>query len=227
MSVARQARSVIGIFGGTFDPVHNAHLQMAQETMQTLRLDEVRMVPCHRPPHRGEPGLSSQQRLAILEMAVAPIDGLIADGRELQRDRPSYTVETLTSLREELGNDVSLVFLMGMDAYANLDTWYQWTHLRELAHIAIMERPDSPKPESSVLIESLQASDDLAIVHQQPAGGLVVLKQSLLPVSATAIRQQLIQGKRPDNVPAVIVDYLVQAYLSVNKRSKQAEAKND
>ena len=217
-----QPTRVVGIFGGTFDPVHNAHLQMAIEAKQALRLDEVRMIPCHRPPHRGAPSLSSEQRLALLSMATKCIEGLVVDDRELKHDAPSYTVDTLISLRQELGNNVSLVFMMGMDAYASLDQWYQWSRLRELAHIAVMSRPGSAAPDKPDLSQALLESDCAEIVHQQHAGGLVVLNQSLLPVSATAIRQQLMQGQQPNNVPAEIIDYLMKAY-----RANDVENLND
>jgi len=194
--------------GGTFDPVHNAHLQMAMEAQHNLGLEHVRLIPCHRPPHRDCPSLSSEQRLHLLNIATEDNDVLTVDDRELRRDKPSYTVDTLQSLRDELDGDISLVFLMGMDAFSQLTSWYQWEKLRTLAHIAVMNRPDSQAPKEGVLAHWLTNIDHGAIVQQQVAGGLLLLEQSLLAVSATAIREQLSHRKPATDLPPKVADYL-------------------
>ncbi|ODS23782.1 nicotinate (nicotinamide) nucleotide adenylyltransferase [Candidatus Endobugula sertula] len=198
----------IGIFGGTFDPVHNAHLQMALEAKSSLRLDEVRLVPCHRPPHRDSPTLSSEQRLELLYIAIRDLPGLVIDERELKRDHSSYTVDTLLSFREELGQEISLVLMVGLDAFIHLTQWYQWQRLRKLAHIAVMLRPGCPLPNNGILAEWLSMVDAQTIIHQQAAGGLLLLEQSLLPISATAIRQQLAEGQLVNNTPPLVAEYL-------------------
>lgn len=192
----------IGILGGTFDPVHQAHLQMAAEAKANLNLESLKLVPCYQPPHRHQPLFTPQQRLALLEIAVQPYDGLVVDDREFHRKGNSYTVDTLQELREEVGAQQSLVFLLGMDAYSQLDQWYQWETLRELAHIVVMHRPQALGPVEGILAEWLANADDKVVVHQQPAGGFVVLEQSLLSVSATQIRAALEQFMASDiNIP--------------------------
>jgi nicotinate-nucleotide adenylyltransferase len=186
----------IGVFGGTFDPVHNGHLQMAIETKKTLGLDEVRLVPCHRPPHRDCPLLSSQQRLQLLSLAVAEHEGLLVDDRELRRDQPSYTVDTLRSLRQELGDTVSVVLILGMDAFASLTSWSRWQEIRQLAHIAVL------------LQEWIAHADAQNIVDQQAAGGFMILTQSLLAISATQIRQQLMHNEPSVDIPKVVAQYI-------------------
>lgn len=203
-----KARMAIGIMGGTFDPVHNAHLQMALEAQRNLGLDSVRLVPCHRPPHRDCPSLCSEQRLHLLTLATEDSDVIEVDDRELQRNKASYTVDTLLSLREELGDEVSLVFLLGMDAFSHLTSWYKWEKLRALTHIAVMTRPNSPAPKDGVLADWLANIDSPSIVHQQAAGGLLLLEQSLLPISATAIREQLLHSKSVDDLPPKVAEYL-------------------
>lgn len=190
MSMAR----AIGLLGGTFDPVHQGHLSIANHALTMLGLDEVRLVPCHRPPHRGTPTLTSEQRATLLSLAVKDHKGLAVDTQELMREQASYTVDTLKHVREEVGDKTSVVFIMGADAFAHIDTWYQWQALRELAHIVVMQRPASEQPTHKTLVEWLHNPDDPTIVHRQGAGGFVVLQQPEISVSATDIRQQLLSG---------------------------------
>lgn len=211
MSVSK----TVGIFGGTFDPIHKGHMQMALDALDGLSLDEIRFVPCHQPPHRATPMLSSRQRVHLLQLAVGGHPRLRVDERELQRDEPSYTITTLDDLRSELGNDVSIVLIMGADAFAQLDTWHQWRRLRELAHIVVMARPKSVKPSSPILQQWLCQPDNESIIRQQSAGGFIQLAQSLLPISATAIRQQLCDGI--DSRDIVELPEPVAAYIHTEK----------
>lgn len=204
---------LIGIFGGTFDPIHNGHLQMAIEAKGSLGLDEIKFVPCHCPPHRDTPVLTSRQRLALLSLALEGQEGLTVDDRELHREQASYTVDTLLSFRQEYGEAVSLVLLMGADAFAQLTTWHQWQQLRQLAHIAVMARPDSATPIHGILNEWVAHANSAEIITQQPSGGLVMLSQSLLPISATHIRQQLMNNESVTDIPSVVADYITQHSL--------------
>ncbi|MFL0798055.1 MAG: nicotinate-nucleotide adenylyltransferase [Cellvibrionaceae bacterium] len=188
----------IGIFGGTFSPVHNGHLRMALELKQHLVLDEMRLVPAHQPPHRSEEGVSSLQRLKMVELAIDDCMELTIDSRELNRDCASYTVDTLSSLRGELGSDVSLVLCMGMDSFLSLPSWHRWEELLSLAHIAVAARPGWELPESGKMLDFFQKHVGTAADFQNaPAGKIVVETLTLLPISATAIRKQIQQGLSP------------------------------
>jgi nicotinate-nucleotide adenylyltransferase len=223
MSVSK----VIGVLGGTFDPVHNGHIQIALDALELLGLDEVRLMPCHRPPHRDCPRLTSEQRVELLRLAVKDHPRLNVDTRELLREQASYTVATLEDLRQELGKDVSVVFILGTDAFAQLATWYQWERLRDLAHIVVMARPNSPQPvhpllqqwvEQATLAVDANAQRDegfaaniYAQFHQQPAGGFALLERHLMDVSATAIRKEL-EGadyaKTAMQLPSAVAAYI-------------------
>lgn len=188
-------RKKIGIFGGTFDPVHIGHLRLALELKQQLGLDEMRLVPCHKPPHRNAPQVSSAQRAEMLRIALQDCPELLLDERELQRDKPSYTYDTLTELRAELGSDVSLVLCMGEDAFAGLASWYCWQELIHLAHIVVIARAGWHVADSGDVHDLLlKHRRDVKSIDYEPAGAIVLQSPRLLPVSATEIREQIHAG---------------------------------
>lgn len=198
----------IGFFGGTFDPVHCGHLQMALAAKKHLKLDEVRLLPCHQPPHRAAPQLTSQQRLLLLSLAVQEVDGLSIDDRELRRDKLSWTVDTLKDCRKEFGDELSITLLMGVDAYNGLQQWYEWQQLPKLAHIGVLQRPGYTMPKVGVLANWLERSS-AANIRRQPAGTVIALEQPQLPWSATEIREQLALGVQPKGLPESVFNYIV------------------
>lgn len=198
---------MIGIFGGTFDPVHFGHLRPLLEVQQALNLDEVRLIPSFIPPHRDAPGASAEQRLTMLALAAAETPGFVIDQRELLRGGSSYTVDTLQSLRDELGNNQSLCLIMGLDAFVGLDSWHQWQRLTELAHIVVMQRPGGLLAKTGAVAELLEQRQalDVAELQQQAAGRVYFQSVTQLDISATAIREQLARGQdvrflMPDSV---------------------------
>lgn len=185
-------RKKIGIFGGTFDPVHIGHLRLALELKQQLGLDEMRLIPSHKPPHRDEPQANSLQRAEMLQLALRDCIGLQMDEREIWRDRPSYTYETLLELRAELGADVSVVLCMGADAFSGVHTWFCWQELIHLAHIVVVARPGWNLPEFGPMVELLHKHQrEQNSLDYEPAGSIVLMSPRLLPISATEIRQQI------------------------------------
>lgn len=182
-------RKTLGIFGGTFDPVHIGHLRLALELKQQLALDEMRLLPCHLPPHRASPSVTSDVRVQMLQLALRDCTELQLDTRELAHDKPSYTYDTLCELRAELGAETSISFCMGADSFAQLATWHRWQELIRLAHIVVVSRPGWELLETGVVAELLNRhQSDAAIIAQQAAGAVVVLTPRLLPISSTEIR---------------------------------------
>jgi nicotinate-nucleotide adenylyltransferase len=130
----------MGIFGGTFDPIHYAHLRTAFELQQALRLKEIRFLPAGNPPHRDQPLADAQLRLQMVQLATAGQAGFVVDDREVRKAGPSYSVETLAELRHEYP-DRSLCLIVGMDAFLSLPKWHQWRELLLLAHLVVAHRP--------------------------------------------------------------------------------------
>ncbi len=208
-------RKKIGIFGGTFDPIHIGHLRMALELKEQLDLDEMRLLPCHQPPHRYVPQVSSAQRAEMLRIALQDCPELQLDERELQRDKPSYTYDTLLELRAELGSDVSLVLCMGEDAFAGLPNWYCWQELIRLAHIVVIARPGWNIPESGGARDLLdEYQGEPKCLTEAAAGSIVLQSPRLLPISATEIRQQIQVGKSAQFlVPDAVWNYIKANHL--------------
>lgn len=200
----------IGILGGTFDPVHIGHLRSALEVAEFMDLDELRLLPNARPPHRDTPQVAAQDRLAMVRCAVAGVERLSVDDRELSRDKPSYSIDSLESLRAELGANDQLFLLMGWDAFCGLPGWHRWEELLKHCHILVLQRPDAdvePPDELRNLLAARSESDPTAM--SGPAGNISFVWQTPLSVSATQIRQLLASGKSvrflvPDAVLAYI-----------------------
>ena len=189
---------MIGILGGTFDPIHHGHLRCAQELLQDLPLDEVRLIPSRIPPHRDTPHASVEQRLRMLKAALDGVPGFIVDARELSREGPSYTVDTLRSLRAEFGA-MPLCLIVGMDAFSGLESWHRWQELIGLAHIVVAHRPGWMAPQTGAVAELLNrhAAHSAAELRAQPAGRILPWPITGLDISASAIRVQVAAGKSP------------------------------
>lgn len=187
---------MIGILGGTFDPVHFGHLRPALEVQQSLGLDKIRLVPCHVPPHRPQPQAQAQQRVAMLQAAIENHPVFTVDARELARPGLSYTLDTLISMRAEFPA-ASLVLLVGMDAFRGLATWHRWHELLDYCHMVVMTRPGAKFPEQGELADfiGLHRVLDAGKLQTQLAGLLLFHPVSQLDISATRIREQLAAGQ--------------------------------
>jgi len=202
----------IGIFGGTFDPIHYGHLRTAFELLQALGLGELRLVPAGRPPHRAAPLCDADRRLEMLRAAAAGQPGFVVDDRELRRDGPSYTVTTLRELRAEAPAR-PLCLIVGMDAFLGLPQWHEWRALVELAHLVVAHRPGWSAPGEGPLGELLaqRRTDRVADLHATPAGRVHVRAVTQLEISSSAVRELIVAGSDPryllpDAVRAIIRD---------------------
>lgn len=205
------ASAPLALFGGTFDPVHYGHLRCADEVRHKLELETLYLLPSGKPPHRASPAASARQRLDMLQLATSEFPGLKIDTREIQRDGPSYMVETLHGLRESFPYR-PLLLLIGQDVANQLHSWYCWKDLFDLTHIIIMSRPDSRVqylPEVALQIQNRSLSD-VQTLTRSAAGGILKLQVSPVDISATAICNLLRQGQAPEGMlPDTVLRYIV------------------
>ncbi|QSB02335.1 nicotinate-nucleotide adenylyltransferase [Methylomonas sp. EFPC1] len=186
---------MIGVYGGTFNPVHYGHLRTALEVKELFELEQLRLIPCRLPAHRDEPDVPAHLRLQMLEAAVADTHGFSVDRRELDRAGPSYMVDTLHSLRNEIGN-IPLLLFIGADAFAGLERWHQWQRLFDYAHIVVMTRPGYAGLELSAFLAQ-RIAEDRTQFSRQTAGLLTFQEVTALAISATAIRELVATGRDP------------------------------
>lgn len=188
--------SKIALLGGTFNPIHIGHLRSAIEVIETLALDELRLIPNALPPHRELPNVSADQRLEMVRIATANIPKLVVDDRELRRNKPSYTIDTLLSIHAELAPNDQLFFVMGWDAFCSLPTWYRWQELLNHCHIIVLQRPylsvKIPRELKDFLKGKLVAD---VSCFTKLNGQVLFLQQAVLDISSTQIRQSLAQAK--------------------------------
>ena len=217
--------ALLGIFGGTFDPVHLGHLRLAEEATETLGLSSIRWIPAGQPAHRMVdnklPQVSAQQRLEMVRLAIAGNPRFDLDAAEVEADQPSFTVPTLERLRhpDQCGTQRPLVLLVGADAFAGLPDWHRWEEIFKLAHIAVAHRPGFPidtgsLPESLAGIYRERYSTSPAALAEAPAGRIVTFAMTQLAISATQIRSLLANGRSPRYLlPDAVIAYIQSTFL--------------
>ncbi len=213
MNRPESAAGPLGLFGGTFDPIHYGHLRLAETAREALRLDRVRFIPAGQPPHRAAPGASGADRLAMARLATADNPQFEVDPAEVDAAQASFTILTLERLRAALGPQRPLVLLLGVDAFLGLPGWRRWGELFDFAHLAVANRPgyslDAAQmaPELAALVTARRAGPDA--LRQSPHGALVQFDMTPLAISATDIRHRQAGGHSLRYLlPAPVVDYI-------------------
>lgn len=204
MNVTEQA---IGIFGGTFDPVHFGHLDTAIELYQQLPLAEIRFLPCQQPVHKAAASASAEHRLNMLKLAIANYPDFTVDTRELERSTPSYMYETLYSIRQEIGSN-PLVLICSLDAFASFTYWYRWQELLNLAHLVVATRGGYQAPNLTDFFNSRLITSPSQLL-EKPAGYLYFAQTTPITVSSTDIRQRVKANLPISNMlPQGVIDYI-------------------
>ncbi|MDK9723926.1 MAG: nicotinate-nucleotide adenylyltransferase [Sterolibacteriaceae bacterium MAG5] len=214
----------LGILGGTFDPVHRAHLHLARAALGQLRLAAVTWVPAGQPSHRHPPHAAAEHRLAMVQLAVADEPRFTVDTGDVDSGAPSYTVPTLERLRRQFGADRPLVLLVGADAFLGLPSWYRWQEIFRLAHVAVAARPGAEIAAAALAppladIYRARSSGRVSVLTTAPAGSIVGFEiEPVEPpdLSATMVREHLRSGSKAglaDLLPPGVLDYILRNHL--------------
>ena len=199
----------LGFLGGAFDPVHIGHLRGAMAARDALDLERVDLIPAAQSPLKDQATVDAAHRLAMLELAVADLQGIAVDARELGRPGPSYTVDTLEGLRHEYGAERSLVWIMGADILATLPRWSRWRALLDFGHVVVIGRPDAEPHPSEVSDWLSEHKVDKASLLSRPGGGIFTLAQPLLDISSSDIRTMIAEGRDPRFLlPDGVMEYI-------------------
>jgi nicotinate-nucleotide adenylyltransferase len=214
---------LVGILGGTFDPPHNAHVQLAHAALAVFALDECRIIPTGNPYHRQPTSAPATARLDMAQLAFGDVPGCTVDDREVQSSAPSYTLNTLQSLHAEQP-DAALLLILGMDTFLGLPQWHEWESVFRYAHIAVAQRAHleiDPGTMPAPLAEqfSRRFTQDVSTLPQKTGGAIVSLAMPPMPVSATQIRTLLASDNAADRLalrqllPAAVLDYIESSNL--------------
>jgi nicotinate-nucleotide adenylyltransferase len=203
--------SPIGIFGGTFDPIHYGHLRTAFEMLQALQFGEIRFVPSGDPPHRGQTYATAELRLEMVAAATRNELCFVVDDCELRREGPSYTVDTLAAMRKEQA-DIPMGLILGMDAFLGLASWHRWDEILNYAHIVVAHRPGWRAPDIGPLGEliSEHGTHRIEDLHEESHGRIYIHAVTQLEISSTEIRELVIAGRDPRFLmPDVVRDVIM------------------
>lgn len=209
----------IGLFGGTFDPVHHGHLALARGALNALDLQSLLLLPVGNPYQKGRAPLASGvARAEMLSFATQDDASIAIDDRELHRTGPTYTVETLTELRAEYGTTQSLIWLIGSDAFSRLDTWHRWQELFDLTHFAVIDRVGFELAAlscSEALKKQINARlGVLETAHHSASGRVITLGLRPPPISSTDIRLKIANSESVHGLtPDAVYDYIEQHRL--------------
>lgn len=200
------------LFGGTFDPIHYGHLRPVEALAQLTGLEKITLLPNNVPPHRPQPEATAAQRVEMVKRAINGNPLFDLDLREMQRDTPSYTIDTLAALRHERGERQPLAFIIGQDSLLTLHRWHRWQDLLSLCHLLVCQRPGyrskMETPELQRWLDSHQTQRPQTL-RQSPSGKVFLAETPLINISATEIRARRHQGlSDADLLPPAVSDYI-------------------
>lgn len=207
-------RRVVGLLGGSFDPVHVGHIALARSAETALKLTELRLIPSGNSWQKPEQQTAAHHREAMLELAVQNHPNWTIDRQEIVRGGSSYTVETLIALRKELGDEAALVLLMGSDQLHNLPTWHRYKEILSLAHIAVTQRERVQLHEFTAPVDALLQEHGSDALQDIPSGNIVFFRMPAVSVSSTRLRHSLAHNEPVNELLAPpVLDYIRQHQL--------------
>lgn len=214
---------MIVIYGGTFDPVHLGHIRLAEFVITRLKPDAFHFMPCFQPVHKDNAEISADHRLQMLRLAISELPEKIQqhiriDDREIKSGQARFSLDSLVEIRDEIGNDEPLGFVMGTDSLLNLQTWYRWDELPEYCHLFVVSRPGFEWSQLSIKVkETLQwvAHEHTGFDLLKPAGNAYFLSGLELNISSTGIRSDVLANK--NSISPVVFDYILRNHLYNNQ----------
>ncbi|MFT7109075.1 MAG: nicotinate-nucleotide adenylyltransferase [Psychrobacter glaciei] len=196
------------LLGGTFDPIHNGHLTSAQDLIKVMGYDSISLMPCGQAYHK-EGSSQSQHRLNMVKLAVEPFPGLLVDDREVKRQGATYTVDTLQKIRQELGSNAHIVWVMGTDSAKSLEQWHQWQHIFTLANVIVISR--AAEPELNLPHWPAKQVNNVNKFKQHASGCYMQLGLTPVDLSSSEVREAINNHKPVDNhVPQAVIEYIEQ-----------------
>lgn len=201
----------IGILGGTFNPIHYGHLRIAQEVAEALALSQVKFLPAAKPPLKTEPDVTAKQRVEMVQLAIASNPLFSLDTRELERSGPSYTIDTLISLRAEHLQD-ALCLIIGTDAFARFDQWHRWQEILDYCHLIVVSRPPVANLQLSDPLRKLlqtRQTHDTTQLSQHTHGRIAMHTVTALDISSSQIRSLVHARQNPAYLcPESVIQYI-------------------
>ncbi len=188
--------SLLGLFGGTFDPMHNGHLAVVTGLLELLPFKAIHLMPCGIPPHKNMPIANAKQRYEMIKIAIEAYPKLVANDIEVRKQQPSYTLETLKELKKQYPNK-ALCLILATDAFASLNQWHQWHQLLDYCHLIIVERPQFSLPDTKWAHEFLEKTQtrDPQDLNRFQTGKVLFQRPTPSKMTATDIRHQLSLGQ--------------------------------
>jgi nicotinate-nucleotide adenylyltransferase len=204
---------MIAILGGTFNPIHNGHLHLAEQLQAKLNFESIRFMPAAMPALKDAPSVTAAQRAEMVDIAISEYPDFTLDTRELSRSGTSYTIDTLTLLREELGKKVSLCWLMGSDAFAHLNAWHRWQELLNYTHLVVVRRPHSNDLSDLnadiQMLRNQHETKSIEALRQQPCGKILVQEIAALDISSSEVREQIANKQDVSKyIPQGVLNYI-------------------
>jgi nicotinate-nucleotide adenylyltransferase len=209
-------KNKVAIMGGTFDPIHNGHIETAKETAQWLNVGQLFLLPAHIPPHKNSTTASALHRENMVKIICHQQPLFQLDNRELKRQTSSYTVTSLLEIKQEQPNS-TIFFIIGMDSLLNFTTWHQWQEILLLCHLVVNVRPGYPLNQINTATRKLLKNHQISHLNeivQQDAGGIILHKNQSFDISSSEIREQLSNKTlRTNLLPAAIHQYIIEEKL--------------
>lgn len=217
---------ILALYGGSFDPVHNAHLGVVRSVIDILKPQEFRVLPCHLPPHKEALQASQIDRVNMLQVAMEDLPNVVIDPRELQRETLSYTYDTVVEIRREKGLESCLCFVIGWDSWITFTTWYRWQDILKYTNLVVVRRPGisiGVKPDHAKLLAYCSGNEVNAdVVAQYASGKIVMLETDELDLASSGIRLRVAENKQIDDaVPKQVARYIKNKHLYAVKSTEK------